>query len=1283
MKTPLTRWFSPPVFANDEDQTRRANLLNLVILISLTFVSLTVLGDLLGGRTPQTTLVIDGLSFITCLGLRHLMNRGRVTLAGIGFVVFGSILLTTTIISLGTIRTPSTSIFLLIIILAGLMFGPAGLTATVTASSLAVLGLLRAENAGWLPKPDYTVTLTQWVTYTTLFALTGGLTFLMHRSAQKALQVAHQELLERKQAEAALHTSQRFTQAVLDSLSAHLCVLDEHGAILAVNQAWNTFAQENSGAVFLPGGNTNYLEICERTTGEEAQVAQDFAAGIRAVLSGAQEQFEREYPCHAPFTQHWFLGRVTRFYEEDRPRAVIAHENITQRKLSERALRASEERYRSLVTAMSEGVILQNTRGEMMTCNPTAERLLGLTHLQMAGQTCLNPDWRVIREDGSIFPDEAHPTRITLRTGQALRNIVMGFQPPAGESIWINLNTEPLFNPGETQPGAVVTSFSDITARRRTESLLQASKINFSTFFEQVDDLLFVLDLDGNILKANATACRRLGYQEMELLGQPMLAMHPPEQREEARAILSKIQVGKCQECLIPLMDRGGSLIEVETRITRSKWDDHEAFFGVCKDVSALKRSEEKFSKAFQISSALMAISTLQEGRYVDVNEAFCTTLGYKKSEVIGKTAVELSIFEDLDQRQFLLEDLKEHGSLHNLEFKIHCCDGRTLDGLFSAEKIDLQGSPHLLTIFIDISKRKKAEAALRESEQLLRSFATNISGLVFIIDKEGIVRLCEGRGLTELGIQPRMAVGMSIYQAHKQIPQIQELFQQTLKGQEQQTIIPVGDLIFEIYANPILDHQGRVTGILSIAQNITERKRLEDELRNQHDFLEQVINNMGQGLTVTNAERQFELVNPAYARLFGYTPGEIIGRHPGDVTIVPDQAVLETAHTARLRGETTTYESGLIRADGTIAPVLITGAPRWKDGKIIGAIAVITDLTEIKRVQDALRQSEERLRFLGNNLPDSIVYQYTRRLDSLPQFTYVSEGVERLLGLTSAEVIGNPGLLIQRISLDQAPAILEAEALSATTLSAFTLEILVNSVQGEQRWVQLRSRPHLAAEGQLVWDGVVTDITQHMILEAELHADNLQLQKRVKQLYNLQNELRDQALHDPLTQLYNRRGLDEILPREMARARRKNYENGLLMIDIDFFKQVNDRYGHTAGDEALQAVARLILANLRASDVVCRFGGEEILCLLLNTSKKSLLSRAEALRQAVAGLPILQTHPEARLTISIGAMVIAPHEHDFPALLKTVDEALYQAKASGRNCVRLAQSQAHPKTRD
>ncbi len=143
------------------------------------------------------------------------------------------------------------------------------------------------------------------------------------------------------------------------------------------------------------------------------------------------------------------------------------------RRQAEEALRESEDRYRSLIAALFEGVILIDADGAIRASNPSAQRILGLSVDQLAGRTSFDPRWHAIHEDGSPFPGETHPAWVTLQTGQPCHNVIMGFHKPHDSLTWLSINSQPLYRPGDTRPYAVVASFADITERRQAEDELR------------------------------------------------------------------------------------------------------------------------------------------------------------------------------------------------------------------------------------------------------------------------------------------------------------------------------------------------------------------------------------------------------------------------------------------------------------------------------------------------------------------------------------------------------------------------------------------------------------------------------------------------------------------------------------------------------------------------------------------------------------------------------------------------------------------------------------------
>jgi diguanylate cyclase (GGDEF)-like protein/PAS domain S-box-containing protein len=201
----------------------------------------------------------------------------------------------------------------------------------------------------------------------------------------------------------------------------------------------------------------------------------------------------------------------------------------------------------------------------------------------------------------------------------------------------------------------------------------------------------------------------------------------------------------------------------------------------------------------------------------------------------------------------------------------------------------------------------------------------------------------------------------------------------------------------------------------------------------------------------------------------------------------------------------------------------------------------------------------------------------------------------------------------------------------------------------------------------------MLRDISALKQAERDLQTANTQLRAHLARIENLQTELQEQAIRDALTGLYNRRFLEETFPREIARARRESEPLSVIFVDLDHFKAVNDTYGHAAGDEVLQAICQFLVQSARASDIVCRYGGEEILIICPGMTLASAEDRAEGWRQTIAATPTEVNGTGIRVTISAGMAACPAHGQSMEALILAADSALYAAKAAGRDCVRTA----------
>ena len=192
---------------------------------------------------------------------------------------------------------------------------------------------------------------------------------------------------------------------------------------------------------------------------------------------------------------------------------------------------------------------------------------------------------------------------------------------------------------------------------------------------------------------------------------------------------------------------------------------------------------------------------------------------------------------------------------------------------------------------------------------------------------------------------------------------------------------------------------------------------------------------------------------------------------------------------------------------------------------------------------------------------------------------------------------------------------------------------------------------------------------------EAEVRQANAQLRAQLTEIETLQAQLREQAIRDPLTGLFNRRYLIETLDREVAQAIRASTPLSIIMIDLDHFKKINDTYGHKAGDVMLQTLGTLLTTKTRDGDIACRYGGEEFIIVLPGASQTIAQRRAEQMRSTFEELRITYGGHILSATLSAGVAEFPLNGIDGETVLQDADKALYTAKSLGRNRVVVAET--------
>jgi diguanylate cyclase (GGDEF)-like protein/PAS domain S-box-containing protein len=198
----------------------------------------------------------------------------------------------------------------------------------------------------------------------------------------------------------------------------------------------------------------------------------------------------------------------------------------------------------------------------------------------------------------------------------------------------------------------------------------------------------------------------------------------------------------------------------------------------------------------------------------------------------------------------------------------------------------------------------------------------------------------------------------------------------------------------------------------------------------------------------------------------------------------------------------------------------------------------------------------------------------------------------------------------------------------------------------------------------------VLHDVSKQRKMENNLQKANEELKTRLSEIEKLQAQLKEQAIRDPLTGLFNRRYLAEVLETEIARAERENLPLSAIIMDVDHFKVFNDKYGHKCGDEVLEYIGELLLKNTRLGDTVCRYGGEEFVILMPKVGLEIARARAESWREALSSAEIPYEDKKLQVEISVGVACFPYDVENGEDLLKCADQALYSSKANGRNQV-------------
>ena len=884
---------------------------------------------------------------------------------------------------------------------------------------------------------------------------------------------------------------------------------------------------------------------------------------------------------------------------------------------------------------------------------------------------------------------------------------------------------------GPTQPAIVVEDqlrqriVELETTLREAERLSESLRESEALFRNMAHNSLLGISIivDGKYTYTNPAVNETYGYSTDEMLLLDPLATVAPSDRAFAAEQLRQALAFEIEraEFALRAQRKDGTLLDIELSGSAMMVNGKRSIILLTKDITSrttaqrrLRESEETLRTV--AASALDAIVMINnDGQITFWNDAAETIFGYTSTEAIGQDLHALLAAQPYRQsyrKPFaLFQKTGKGGAIGALrELSAIRKDGTEFPVEISLSAVKLEEKWNAVGIVRDITERKLLERRQHEHADRMIAKAAALDAITSAERKFGndidawfravTEHVAAATGVTRASIWLFNALGTqldcsALYESGAarhcyETVLLKDHFVAEFRALKSATYVASDDALTdertssfaETYLKPLgisamlyskIEVSGKYLGALClehvrrphhweedeiafasqvaarIGLLLLARSRLQAE-RAQHESerrLSGILDNVELISVMLDREARLTYCNDYLLRISGWQREEIIGRRWEDVFRSPRTVEQMQAIFSDLLADSPSawhHQSQIVMRNGECRTVFWNNtALRSPDGDIIGAASIGQDITE----RDAAEKKLRLFRTLIEQSNDAIevVDAQTRRLIDVNEKACTDLGYSReeLLSLSVSDIDAYDDTMM----LDDTQKRLEQDGFIVMESLHRRKDRSVFPVEVSLRLIVL-DKPYVVS--------VARDISERKQAEQELQA--------------LQQVLREQAIHDQLTGLYNRRYLEEVLARELIIAERKGHCVSAIMGDLDHFKLVNDNYGHRAGDEVLRAFGKLLKSCSRGSDVDCRYGGEEFLLLLPDMNEQAARERAETLRVALASTPVRFEGSVIAVTGSFGVACFPRHARTGDSLISAADKALYVAKEAGRNRV-------------
>ncbi len=646
---------------------------------------------------------------------------------------------------------------------------------------------------------------------------------------------------------------------------------------------------------------------------------------------------------------------------------VIARD-ISDKKMTTLALAASEDKYRGVFEASKDAILLVDRDSmQIMDANQAAERAYRYSRQEL------------LQLKISDLSTDALACAETIRSGR-VENLFRRHKRKDGSLFSVEVTASP-FRSGLREMMAI--AIRDATDRQAVEMAIRTSELRYRLFADAATEGIIIHD-GQRVLDANDAATKLIGYSREEIIESNLLTFAAPESHP---TIIQHIKTQSEDPYQAIGLKKDGSRFPVEILARTVTHQGETVRVVVLRDQTerrlteqALRSSEEKFLKAFRSTPDSITISTLKEGKFLDVNDGFTKISGYTREEAVGKTSEALRIWANLDDRTKMVELLQRNGRIANLETTIRIKSGAIIHCLISAEIIEVEGEQCLVGVTRDVTSEREALIALEESRAMLSVILDTIPIRVFWKDRDSRYLGCnllfaEDAGLTS----PRDIVGVTdrelVWKEHAEIyekadREVLESGRGKMNFEEEVRVNSNKELRWVRTSKvPLLDPRGTLVGVMGCYEDITEERKADEALRTSETALREsearfraLAESTSAVIMIFRGESML-YVNPAGQELIGCSLEEIESMKFWEIIDPEYRDLVKERGLARQRGEQVPdrYEVKVIARNGE---------RRWIDfgGRTIefeGAPAVIgtaVDITERKEAEEKIGLLNEEL---------------------------------------------------------------------------------------------------------------------------------------------------------------------------------------------------------------------------------------------------------------------------------------------------------------------------------